>query len=429
MAYDAVNQEIVLYGGFEQDGTQKYDTWTWDGTDWQQRFPAVWPTWNTPVGLTWDPVNQQAVLYGGEQWVWIWKNHQWQQLSPPSSPDWRRGSAVSWDPTNQRVIVFGGNVVLNDTWLWSFPPNQWVHMTPPDPVPPGRYVHRLEADPSSGLTLLFGGHNYNNPVATQFFNDTWLWTGAAWIQQTPANKPEGRWKTMTAADLARNKVVLFGGEGQLPPSGGPNVVFSDTWVWSSPDQTPPAIVPTVNGQAGANGWYIGTVTVSWSVTDPQSGIVSSSGCGTTSLATDTTGVTLTCSATNGAGLSSSVPVTIKIDATPPSVRCTADPNTLWPPNGKPVKVTVTGGVADATSGIDPSGASFAVTDEYGQVQPSGSVSVGAGGGYSFGVLLTAARNGSDRDGRTYTIGISEQDMAGNTGSCSAVVTVPLMAIQ
>ncbi len=58
--------------------------------------------------------------------------------------------------------------------------------------------------------------------------------------------------------------------------------------------------------------------VSWSVSDPESGIASSSGCDTTTIDYDTTGTTLTCSATNGAGLSSSGSVTIKRDATPNS---------------------------------------------------------------------------------------------------------------
>ena len=41
------------------------------------------------------------------------------------------------------------------------------------------------------------------------------------------------------------------------------------------DTTQPAIVPSVSGTLGANGWYVSNVTVSWSVTDPYSGIASS----------------------------------------------------------------------------------------------------------------------------------------------------------
>jgi hypothetical protein len=42
---------------------------------------------------------------------------------------------------------------------------------------------------------------------------------------------------------------------------------------------------------------------------------------------------------------------VKRDATPPPlVTCASNPAVLWPPNGKPVPVTTTVTVADATAG-------------------------------------------------------------------------------
>jgi hypothetical protein len=63
--------------------------------------------------------------------------------------------------------------------------------------------------------------------------------------------------------------------------------------------------------------------VSWGVEDPESGIASQTGCNSTTLSTDSAGTTLTCSATNGAGLSASASTTIKIDKTPPSITLTS----------------------------------------------------------------------------------------------------------
>jgi hypothetical protein len=63
-------------------------------------------------------------------------------------------------------------------------------------------------------------------------------------------------------------------------------------------------------------------------------------------------------------------------------------------------------------------------DEYGQIQPSGSVPLGADGRYAFTVALQASRNGNDRDGRHYTIKVSATDHAGNPGDASATVTIP-----
>jgi hypothetical protein len=113
-----------------------------------------------------------------------------------------------------------------------------------------------------------------------------------------------------------------------------------------------------------------------------------------------------------------------VPQTPPSVSCTATPNTLWPPNGKPVSVTVSGILTPGTSSLVPGGSGYLVIDEYGQDQPSSQISLGSGGSYLFQVSLIAARNGNDTDGRTYTIIVNGQDALGNVGSCSAIVTVP-----
>jgi hypothetical protein len=85
------------------------------------------------------------------------------------------------------------------------------------------------------------------------------------------------------------------------------------------DGTPPVIVPTVTPTPNGNGWNNTDVTVTWSVTDPESPVVSSFGCGSSHLTTETTGTTLTCSAANADGLVNSVPVTVKIDKTAPLV--------------------------------------------------------------------------------------------------------------
>ena len=79
------------------------------------------------------------------------------------------------------------------------------------------------------------------------------------------------------------------------------------------DKTAPTITPVITGTFGPDGAYVSDVTVAWTTGDPESGIASSTGCGTTTLTADTPGTTLTCSATDGAGLSKSSSVTIKID--------------------------------------------------------------------------------------------------------------------
>ena len=119
------------------------------------------------------------------------------------------------------------------------------------------------------------------------------------------------------------------------------------------DVTPPVITPQITGTLGSNGWYRSAVTVNWSVSDLESGIASSTGCAPTNLPADTAGVSLTCTATNGVGLSTSVPITIKIDKTPPVISGMPAPGcSLWPPNHKLVQVAIVT-AADALSALVP----------------------------------------------------------------------------
>jgi hypothetical protein len=113
------------------------------------------------------------------------------------------------------------------------------------------------------------------------------------------------------------------------------------------------------------------------------------------------------------------------DTTPPVITISANPATLWPPNGKMVPVTVSGTIIDEPggSGVDPGSAAYVVMDEYGRIQPRGSVPL-VDGHYAFTVALEASRRGNDQDGRHYTIAVSAKDSAGNLGVGSTIVTVP-----
>ena len=205
-------------------------------------------------------------------------------------------------------------------------------------------------------------------------------------------------------------------------------------------RTLPSPTAVVTPAPNAFGWNKAPVTIAVQATDDPSGIQSIeyalSGAQTSApLVVAGTSTSATVSAEGVTTLSSyeqniagsrspSSTVTVRLDFTAPAVTASANPQTLWPPNGKMMPVTISGAMADALSGIDPSTASFLVTDSQGTLQPTGSISVLPDGTYSFVTMLEASRRGGDANGRTYTLTVSVSDRAGNASSASTVITVP-----
>ena len=112
---------------------------------------------------------------------------------------------------------------------------------------------------------------------------------------------------------------------------------------------------------------------------------------------------------------------VRIDRTGPSATAAASPSALWPPNGKPVAVTISGVLQDS-AGV--ASASYVVDDEYGQASSSGAVAVAADGSYRFTIQLPASRLGTDTDGRAFRIRIVVTDAAGNAATAETRVVVP-----
>jgi hypothetical protein len=145
--------------------------------------------------------------------------------------------------------------------------------------------------------------------------------------------------------MGRRAAVLFLAVGALlltpGAPGGPDVPG---------DPTPPVVVPVITGTLGLNGWYTTNVTLNWSVTDPESIILSTNGCDTVTFTADSSQLSRTCSATSDGG-TTTMTKPLKLDKTPPQTDAAAS----RAPNGNgwykdPVDVTFSG--SDATSGLD-----------------------------------------------------------------------------
>lgn len=156
-----------------------------------------------------------------------------------------------------------------------------------------------------------------------------------------------------------------GWRGRRPPGGRLTALTAVSAVLLLPlagsaqalvDTTPPVVDYTIDGIAGTSGWFQGNsrgdfVVVHWTVRDPESPILSTTGCEyAVRINGPNGGTTRTCSATSDGGTRTVTTRIVKIDATAPAVHAAADrapDSNGWFNHA----VRVAFGGTDATSGV------------------------------------------------------------------------------
>jgi hypothetical protein len=112
------------------------------------------------------------------------------------------------------------------------------------------------------------------------------------------------------------------------------------------DRTPPVITPVRAGTVGSAGWFVSDVSVSWKLEDAESAVGATSGCEAALVNADTPGRTFTCTGTSAGG-TASASVTVKRDATAPSIAFSGNRGSYMVDQ----RVTITCVATDATSGV------------------------------------------------------------------------------
>lgn len=229
MAYDPVEQETVLFGGYSTAFVGLGDTWAWNGMTWSQVTGSPSPPARAFAPLVYDAERQRITLFGGERnlvkfgdtWQFDTRRGRWSQKLPATSPPARGGLALGYDPIRKRVVVFGGlttTTLLNDTWEWNG--TTWTQVFPATSPSP-RWDMRFAYDSVRGKLIGYGGgpSGYTS-------NETWTYDGTTWEHVAQSGLPEGRRLFGMTYDPVIGGLVMYGGgTSAIPP---PNS-FSDTW--------------------------------------------------------------------------------------------------------------------------------------------------------------------------------------------------------
>jgi len=203
------------------------------------------------------------------------------------------------------------------------------------------------------------------------------------------------------------------------------------------DNTAPSISYTLNPASpdGNNGWYKSNVTLTWTVSDPESA-VTKIGCIDQNITVDQDATTYSCSATSAGGSATQVDVTIKRDATAPTISGSATPGANGAGWNK-TDVNVSFSCNDNLSGIASCGPNSTLASDGAGQSAAGTAVDNAGNSTSTTVgpisidkttptisgSATPASNGAGWNNSDVTVSFTCGDALSGVASCSGPSTL------
>jgi len=237
MAYDSARRADVLFespfsevvGPQDPYATQTY---TWDGSQWIHHNAALSPPSQAncncllpPPTMAYDAATQSVVLVlpgsstTAPARTWRWNGTGWteQQVAASLLAGW--GSVVAADPTTGTLVLFGYDIAASSstnvacgTWIWRG--STWTQLHPQS-SPPCRSYEGLSWDPVGKKVVLFGGQpdvpGTWPPAAGPDLNDTWTWDGTNWSLLATTVAPPARELAGMAVDSKTQTLILSGG--------------------------------------------------------------------------------------------------------------------------------------------------------------------------------------------------------------------------
>ena len=232
---------------------------------WKQVHVNLPPEARQAASMVHDEAAENVILFGGEDneslllddtWIWDGQQQTWQDmLDLPLSPDKRKSAAMAYDPNTGKVLLFGGqgeSGVLGDTWFWDGLNARWELVTGLTNSPSARGGAQMAYDGEN--LVLFGGYELSDSAAKTPLGDMWLWNGADWTEAHPTTVMP---PALHSGQMVYNgdKALLFGGnEG------------SKTGTYTSTHE-PIITKPVTIDQGSASLWMWDRVAQTWSSID------------------------------------------------------------------------------------------------------------------------------------------------------------------
>ncbi len=195
--------------------TARYDV---TNERWKDLKPRRSPPPVLGGSLAYDPVNDEIVLFGGGHvaergpdgrvsghtgtWAYSIGANEWRPLATAIEPPPRMNTRIVTDTRNGVLVVFGGDsqkAYLADTWLFDLRTREWRKSRAPGP--PARAGHFTVFDPETGLVIIGGGYNHTD------LSDMWGYdSGRDRWQRLGGDVPAGFY---LSADLAPDRRLIL----------------------------------------------------------------------------------------------------------------------------------------------------------------------------------------------------------------------------
>lgn len=144
MVYDSKVDRVVLWGGASRDGVaDSSNVWIYDYNNdmWTERKPGWSPPPRYYHAIAYDAVADKIIVYGGltegddSMWGYDYNTNTWRFMNPPKKPEKLSRMPMVYIPDIGQTILFGGQLdkrqfsYSDETWLYSAASDLWTNVT------------------------------------------------------------------------------------------------------------------------------------------------------------------------------------------------------------------------------------------------------------------------------------------------------------
>lgn len=247
LAYVPTVGKVLVFGGQVRNVSpipQDESIWWWDPADgsWSEVATEGAPSSRSGAAIAVHEPTGTVLVYGGatvagsgagprltpETWLYYPDEARWEQLEFDASdrPLPGLGEALTYDPVSDTFVLYGGLsfpglMAYDQTWQFDLGERAWTRVTAQS-YPEATNFVALASHPASGLIVMYGTSDFN----------AWVFDPSAASWERRAKGQEGRREDVYSKivfDHDSGKLVRYGGTGEHADRAWIYDVATDSW--------------------------------------------------------------------------------------------------------------------------------------------------------------------------------------------------------